>query len=175
MAALMTPRFVVTDEEIRHVNEGTCDQIPREQQERILVMLPATLRFRVDLRPFLTLVRGDLFVKLTASRGDDLCYIILLPAHNLWKYQVCNLLGEVAEMISKRFGIYAHFSDPEFGTWDGQPIPRKYTMLEVTFSSLSSSQWVQEANLGFHICGLTLGYGPEVEPLSLHEEVHMAI
>ena len=110
MAALMTPRFVVTDEEIRHVNEGTCDQIPREQQERILVMLPATLRFRVDLRPFLTLVRGDLFVKLAASRGDDLCYIILLPAHNLWKYQVCNLLGEVAEMISKRFGIYAHFS-----------------------------------------------------------------
>ena len=43
MAALMTPRFVVTDEEIRHVNEGTCDQIPRDQQERILVMLPATL------------------------------------------------------------------------------------------------------------------------------------
>ena len=31
MAALMTPRFVVTDEEIRHVNEGTCDQIPRDQ------------------------------------------------------------------------------------------------------------------------------------------------
>ena len=78
-------------------------------------------------------------------------------------------------MISKRFGIYAHFSDLEFGTWDGQPIPRKYTMLEVTFSSLSSSQWVQEANLGFHICGLILGYGPEVEPLSLHEEVHMAM
>ena len=78
MAALMTPRFVVTDEEIRHVNEGTCDQIPRDQQERILVMLPATLRFRVDLRPFLTLVRGDLFVKLAASRGDDLCYILLL-------------------------------------------------------------------------------------------------
>ena len=86
MAALMTPRFVVTDEEIRHVNEGTCDQIPRDQQERILAMLPATLRFRVDLRPFLTLVRGDLFVKLAASRGDDLCYILLLPAHNLWKY-----------------------------------------------------------------------------------------
>ena len=57
MAALMTPRFVVTDEEIRHVNEGTCDQIPRDQKERILAMLPATLRFRVDLRPFLTLVR----------------------------------------------------------------------------------------------------------------------
>ena len=106
MAALMTPRFVVTDEEIRHVNEGTCDQIPRDQKERILAMLPATLRFRVDLRPFLTLVRGDLFVKLAASRGDDLCYILLLPAHNLWKYQVRNLLGEVAEMISKRFGTF---------------------------------------------------------------------
>ena len=74
MAALMTPRFVVTDEETRHVNEGTCDQIPRDQKERILAMLPATLRFRVDLRPFLTLVRGDLFVKLAASRGDDMCY-----------------------------------------------------------------------------------------------------
>ena len=49
MAALMAPRFVVSDEEIRHVNEGTCDQIPREQQERILAMLPATMRFRVDL------------------------------------------------------------------------------------------------------------------------------
>ena len=52
MAALMTPRFVVTDEETRHVNEGTCDQIPRDQKERIFAMLPATLRFRVDLRPF---------------------------------------------------------------------------------------------------------------------------
>ena len=122
MAALMTPRFVVSDEEIRHVNEGTCDQIPREQQERILAMLPATMRFRVNLRPFLTLVRGDLFVKLAASRGDDLCYILLLPAHNLWKYQVCNIMGEVAEMISKRFGIYVHFSDLELATWDGQPI-----------------------------------------------------
>ena len=175
MAALMTPRFVVTDEETRHVNEGTCDQIPRDQKERIFAMLPATLRFRVDLRPFLTLVRGDLFVKLAASRGDDMCYIFLLPAHNLWKYQVRNLLGEVTEMISKRFGIYAHFSDLELGTWDGQPIPSNYTMLEVTFSSLSSSQWVQEAHHGFHICSLTLGYGPEVEPLSLHEEVHMAM
>ena len=64
MAALMTPRFVVTDEETRHVNEGTCD---RDRKERIFAMLPATLRFRVDLRPFLTLVRGDLFVKLAAS------------------------------------------------------------------------------------------------------------
>ena len=87
MAALMTPRFVVTEEETRHVNEGTCDQIPRDQKERIFAMLPATLRFRVDLRPFLTLVRGDLFVKLAASRGDDMCYIFLFPAHNLWKYQ----------------------------------------------------------------------------------------
>ena len=155
MAALMTPRFVVSDEEIRHVNEGTCDQIPREQQERILAMLPATMRFRVNLRPFLTLVRGDLFVELAASRGDDLCYILLLPAHNLWKYQVCNIMGEVAEMISKRFGIYVHFSDLELATWDGQPIPRKYTMLEVTFSSLSSSQWVQEANLTSHSQSLT--------------------
>ena len=42
MAALMTSRFVVTDEEIRHVNEETYDQTPREQQERILVMLPVT-------------------------------------------------------------------------------------------------------------------------------------
>ena len=75
----------------------------------------------------------------------------------------------------KEFGIYAHFSDLELGTWDGQPIPQNYTMLEVTFSSLSSSQWVQEAHHGFHICGLTLGYGPEVEPLNLHEEVHMAM
>ena len=155
MAALMTPRFVVSDEEIRHVNEGTCDQIPREQQERILAMLPATMRFRVNLRPFLTLVRGDLFVELAASRGDGLCYILLLPAHNLWKYQVCNIMGEVAEMISKRFGIYVHFSDLELATWDGQPIPRKYTMLEVTFSSLSSSQWVQEANLTSHSQSLT--------------------
>ena len=175
MAALMTPRFVVSDEEIRHVNEGTCDQIPREQKERILAMLPATMRFRVDLRPFLTLVRGDLFVRQAVSRGDDLCYILLIPARNLWKYQVCNLLGEVAEMISKRFGIYAHFSDLELGTWDGQPVPRNYTMLEVTFSSLSYSQWAQNSHRGFRICGLTLGYGPEVEPLNLQEEVHMAM
>ena len=43
MAALMTPRFVVTEEETRHVNEGTCDQIPRDRKERIFAMLPATL------------------------------------------------------------------------------------------------------------------------------------
>ena len=102
MAALMTPRFVVTDEEIRHVNEGTCDQIPRDQQERILVMLPATLRFRVDLRPFLTLVRGELFVKLAASRGDDLCYVILLPAHNLWKYVETPFEKRIVTLIYKR-------------------------------------------------------------------------
>ena len=77
-------------------------------------------------------------------------------------------------MISKRFGIYVHFSDLELATWDGQPIPRKYTMLEVAFSSLSSSQWVQEANLGFHICGLTLGYGPEVKVFQLCDTVKAA-
>ena len=49
-------------------------------------------------------------------------------------------------------------------------------MLEVTFSSLSSSQWAQNGNRGFRICDLTLVYGHEVVPLSLvQEEVDMAM
>ena len=108
MAASMTPRLVLSEDEIRHVNEGTCDQISRAQQERILALLP-TMRFRVDLRPFLTLVREDLFVRMATLRGEDFCYILLIPACNLWKYQVCNIMGEMAEMISKGFGIYVQF------------------------------------------------------------------
>ena len=52
MAALMTPRFVVTDEEIRHVNEGTCDQIPRDQKERILAMLPRNVEISCGFASF---------------------------------------------------------------------------------------------------------------------------
>ena len=102
MAALMTPRFVVTEEETRHVNEGTCDQIPRDRKERIFAMLPATLRFRVDLRPFLTLVRGDLFVKLAASRGDDLCYWGgPLPCHRFLWQKMTPILGSLKLMSFK--------------------------------------------------------------------------
>ena len=52
MAALMTPRFVVTEEETRHVNEGTCDQIPRDRKERFFCNAPSNVEISCGFASF---------------------------------------------------------------------------------------------------------------------------
>lgn len=148
MAGALNPRFMATAEEIHHVGNGACDQLPREQKERCLAQKAETLRFRLDLKPFVTLVRGDMFVRQAISRGDGMYFVFVIPSVRLYRFQVCTLLGEVGEVISKRFGIYVRRSDLKMEQSDGNSLNRSYSLLDVAFSALSSTRWAHNFTSG---------------------------
>ena len=45
------------------------------------------------------------------ARGDDMCYMVVIPSIRLYRFEVGNILGEVQDTINRRYGIYLHHSD----------------------------------------------------------------
>ena len=167
-------RFSPTAEELYHVGHQTCNIITRGAKERCLSQVAEVLRFRLELRPVIALLRGELYARQAIARGDDMCYMVVIPSIRLYRFEVANILGEVQDTINRRYGIYLHHSDLSMEQADGNPVNRGYNFLDVVFSSLSSN-WGQNFTPGYKICNLVVNYEQNVEALVLQEEVHLAI
>ena len=116
----------------------------------------------------------DLNARQAIARGDDMCYMDVIPSIRLYRFEVGNILGEVQDTINRRYGIYLHHSDLTMEQADGNPVNRGYNFLDVVFSSLSSN-WGQNFTRGYKICNLVVNYEQNIEALMLSEEVHLAI
>ena len=174
MADISNSRFTPTAEELYHVGHQSCNTIPRGVKERCLAQIAEVLRFRLELRPVISLLRGELYARQAIARGDDMCYMVVIPSIKLYRFEVGNILGEVQDTINRRYGIYLHHSDLSMEQADGNPVHRGYNFLDVVFSSLSSN-WGQNFTPGYKICNLVVTYEQNIEVLMLQEEVHLAI
>ena len=174
MTEVSNLRFTPTAEELYHVRHQTCNIIPRGTKERCLSQIAEVLRFRLELRPVIALLRGELYARQAIACGDDMCYMVVIPSIKLYRFEVGNILGEVQDTINRRYGIYLHHSDLSMEQADGNPVHRGYNFLDVVFSSLSSN-WGQNFTPGYKICNLVVTYEQNIEPLMLQEEVHLAI
>ena len=56
MADISNSRFTPTAEELYHVRHQTCTNIPRGTKERCLAQIAEVLRFRLELRPVISLL-----------------------------------------------------------------------------------------------------------------------
>ena len=162
MAVALNPRFTPTAEELYHVGHHSCHLIARGVKERCLAQIAEVLRFRHELKPVVSLIRGEMYVRQAIARGDDMCYIVVIPSIRLHRFQVANILGEVQDTLNRRYGIYLHHSDLTMEQADGKQVDRGYSLLDVVFSSLSSN-WGQNFTPGY--CNV----------LMLPEEVHLAM
>ena len=174
MAEVSNPRFTATAEELYHVGHQSCNTITRGIKERCLAQIAEVLRFRLELKPVVSLIRGEMYVRQAIARGDDMCYIVVIPSIRLYRFEVANILGEVQDTINRRYGIYLHHSDLTMEQADGNSVNRGYNLLDVVFSSLSSN-WGQNFTPGYKICNLVVNYVQNIEALMLPEEVHLAM
>ena len=174
MTEVSNLRFTPTAEELYHVGHQTCNIIPRGAKERCLSQVAEVLRFRLELKPVISLLRGELYARQAIARGDDMCYMVVIPSIRLYRFEVGNILGEVQDTINRRYGIYLHHADLSMEQADGNPVNRGYNFLDVVFSSLSSN-WGQNFTPGYKICNLVVNYEQNIEALMLQEEVHLAI
>ena len=71
----------------------TCNNIPRGTKERCLAQIAEVLRFRLELRPVISLLRGELYARQAIARGDDMCYMVVIPSIKLYRFEVGNILG----------------------------------------------------------------------------------
>ena len=111
MTEVVSFRFTPTAEELYHVGHQTCNIIPRGAKERCLSQIAEVLRFRLELKPVIALLRGELYARQAIARGDDMCYMVVIPSIRLYRFEVGNILGEVQDTINRRYGIYLHHSD----------------------------------------------------------------
>ena len=79
-------RFTPTAEELYHVGHQTCNIIPRGAKERCLSQVAEVLRFRLELRPVIALLRGELYARQAIARGDDMCYMVVIPSIRLYRF-----------------------------------------------------------------------------------------
>ena len=173
MAIVVHRRFVPTLEELNHVTMKSCDRLARDVKERCLYQIAETIRFRLEMKPLVTLIRGELYVRQALARGEDFSMIILIPSMRLYRFEVANILGEVQDTLHKRFSIYLHHSDLTMEQGDGNQVSRGYNLLDVVFSSLASAQWGKNFSPSYKICYLLLTYAPNVEALSMEEDFHL--
>ena len=115
-----------------------------------------------------------MYARQAIARGDDMCYMVVIPSIRLYRFEVGNILGEVQDTINRRYGIYLHHSDLTMEQADGNPVNRGYNFLDVVFSSVSSN-WGQNFTPGYKICNLVVNYEQNIEALMLPEEVHLAM
>ena len=108
MADISNSRFIPTAEELYHVGHQSCNTIPRGVKERCLAQIAEVLRFRLELRPVISLLRGETYARQAIARGDDMCYMVVIPSIRLYRFEVGNILGEVQDTINRRYGIYLH-------------------------------------------------------------------
>ena len=174
MADASNPRFTPTAAELYHVGHQSCHTIARGIKERCLAQIAEVLRFRLELKPVVSLIRGEMYARQAIARGDDMCYIVVIPSIRLYRFEVANILGEVQDTINRQYGIYLHHTDLTMEQADGNPVNRGYNLLDVVFSSLSSN-WGQNFTPGYKICNLVVNYVQSIEALMLPEEVHLAM
>ena len=93
MTEVSNLRFTPTAEELYHVRHQTCNIIPRGAKERCLSPIAEVLRFRLELRPVIALLRGELYARQAIARGDDMCYMVVIPSIKLYRFEVGNILG----------------------------------------------------------------------------------
>lgn len=124
----VTSRFVPTADEHAKIASGHADEVPRSRKERILFEISEVMRFRIDLRQRLSLLRGDLFVRQKLAQGDDLMFVVVLPGLQLWRYQVSNVLGQVSEYLIQKYGTFTHFSDLCLEVTSGESILLQYSL-----------------------------------------------
>ena len=62
MAGASNPRFTPTAEEIYHVGHS-CHLIARGVKERCLTQIAEVLRFRLELKSVVSLIRGEMYVR----------------------------------------------------------------------------------------------------------------
>ena len=168
MADASNPRFTPTAEELYHVGHQSCHTL------RCLPQIAEVLRFRLEFKPVVSLIRGEMYARQAIARGDDMCYIVVIPSSRLYRFEVANILGEVQDTLNRRYGIYVHHSDLTMEQADRNPVNRGYNRLDVVFSSLSSN-WGQNFTPGNKICNLVVNYVQNIEALMLPEEVHLAM
>ena len=68
----MPSRFIPNANDCQMVSEGRADELSRSDKQRILFDIPEALRFRIDLRQCLALLKGDLYTRQRQSQGDDM-------------------------------------------------------------------------------------------------------
>ena len=49
-----------------------------------------------------TLNRGEMYARQAIARGDDMCYIVVIPSIRLYRFEVANILGEVQDTLMIR-------------------------------------------------------------------------
>ena len=110
MTEVASFQFTPTAEELYHVGHQTCN-VTRGAKERCLSQVAEVLRFRLELKPVIALLRGELYARQAIARGDDMCCMVVIPSIRLYRFEVANILEEVQDTINRRYGIYLHHSD----------------------------------------------------------------
>ena len=95
----MPSRFIPNANDCQMVSEGRADELSRSDKQRILFDIPEALRFRIDLRQCLALLKGDLYTRQRQSQGDDMLFTLVFPGKQLWKYPVSNILGLLSDFL----------------------------------------------------------------------------
>ena len=91
MAVASNLGFTPTAEELYHVGHQSCHTITRGIKERCLAQIAEVLRFRLELKPVVSLIRGEMYARQAIARGDDMCYIVVIPSIRLYRFEVANI------------------------------------------------------------------------------------
>ena len=167
----MPSRFIPNADDCQMVSEGRADELSRSDKQRILFDIPEALRFRIDLRQCLALLKGDLYTRQRQSQGDDMLFTLVFPGKQLWKYQVSNILGLLSDFLVQKHSLYVHFHDLCLEVASGESILLQYSFLDVAFVCCCSQMKRDIFTSSYRVCSLTLFFRPNIEPLNSEEEM----
>ena len=171
------PTPVGTSDEHRQVSGGTVDSIHREVKQRFFLQIPEVMRFRVDVRHLVGLIRGGQYVRLQAMRGEDFAFVLVRTCLSLYSIRAMTVFETLTYYLKAKFAIDITPGDLTFDLPRNAPVSVAYTLLDVLFVCILSYDFhaypCQFVDGGL-ILTLDLKLVQPVERLSYHGECNLA-
>ena len=132
------PTPVGTSDEHRQVSGGTVDSIHREVKQRFFLQIPEVMRFRVDVRHLVGLIRGEQYVRLQAMRGEDFAFVLVRTCLSLYSIRAMTVFETLTYYLKAKFAIDISPGDLTFDLPRNAPVSVAYTLLDVLFVCILS-------------------------------------
>ena len=100
-----------TQEELAHIQGRMVHLIHRDVKQGFFSDVPEVLRIKVDLKPLVTLIRGEQFVRMQTMRGEDFLYIVFRSSLQLHSSRLMSILETLGYFLKTRFAIDLLSSD----------------------------------------------------------------
>ena len=94
------------------------------------------LRLKLDLKPLVTLIRGEQFVRMQTMRGEDFSCVVFRSSLQLRSSRLLSIFETFGYFLKSRFAIDLLSSDLGIDLPRGVPFSVQYSLLDVLFVCL---------------------------------------